>query len=416
MTLRLTKSDTKMIEGKSGGAAQLAMKVIVKLAGIVNASSLINIKQVHIDACTFLTDSGIEFVEKLVTMGGKVKVPSHTNPLPLNLTNTDVAIAGPQYISKVERVKNAYLALGVIPTWTCAPYQEVKLPMLGDQIAWGESNAIAYINSVIGARTERYPDYFDICAALTGRVPYFGLHKRENRKGSILFSLDNIPNEILETDTFFAALGYLVGKESRSLIPVIDGIKQATCNQLKIFSAAAASAGSVGLFHMIGITPEAQTLIKAFQGEKPQKTVIVNESILQKSIDELSHNSNDNEIDGILIGCPHASLQEIEEIDRLLATTNFSSKFSKYFFIQISPQTEKLITANGFKERFLRKGGRLLVGTCLFHLPYLKAECSHYVTSSGKFAYYAPGELNANISFGSIKQCVQIALGERVHL
>jgi hypothetical protein len=226
--------------------------------------------------------------------------------------------------------------------------------------------------------------------------------------------LKDIPIELLESDSFFAALGYFVGKESRDCIPVVDGIIRASKTQLKIFSAAAASAGSVGLFHMIGITPEAQTITDAFQGSNPTKTVIVDERVINNSINDLSHNILDQEIDGILIGCPHASFQETEEIDRLLTMGKKTLRFKTKFFLQISPQTEKLISTNGFKARFSERGGRLLVGTCMFHLPYLKAECSHIMTNSAKFAYYGPGELGVDISFGSTRQCVQIALDERV--
>ena len=415
MTLRITKEDEAILNGQEGKAAELAMRVIVKLADVVKASSLISVKQVHIDACTFLTDSGIEFIEKLVHLGGKVKVPSTTNPLPINLGDMNPIIYGDDYFSKVQRVKSAYTALGTFPSWTCAPYQEVQLPEFGEQVAWGESNAIAYLNSVIGARTERYPDYFDICAALTGRVPYFGLHKSENRRGQILFSVEDVPADVMESDVFFVAMGYIVGKET-SGIPVINGIQKATKDQLKKLGAAAASSGAVGLFHIIGITPEAMTFEQAFKNHEPLKEILITEEKIQTAIKELSHNNNIAEIDVVLVGCPHASLDEIELLDRLLQRTEGSNEFRSKFFLQLSPNMEKKITETGFKERFMKRGGKILVGTCLFHLPYNSQLGKHFMTNSGKFAYYAPGELNTDVSFGSLEQCFFASINGRKDL
>ena len=157
--------------------------------------------------------------------------------------------------------------MGAVPTWTCAPYQTHMRPAFGQQIAWGESNAIAFANSVIGARTERYPDLLDICCAITGRVPAIGLHLTEHRAGQILLRLVGIRPALQQDDQFFAVLGHLVGKLAEDRIPVIDGVVvQPAEDHLKAFAAAAASSGRVALFHMVGVTPEAPTLEAAFHG------------------------------------------------------------------------------------------------------------------------------------------------------
>src|SRR4029453_16880187 len=160
----------------------------------------------------------------------------------------------------------AYERMGAVPTWTCAPYQTQMRPVFGQQIAWGESNSIRFANSVIGARTERYPDLLDICCAITGRVPAVGLHLAENRAGQLLLRLSGVPPALQADDQFFAVLGHLVGKLAEDLIPVIDGVTvRPPEDHLKAFAAAAASSGRVALFHIVGITPEASSVEAAFQ-------------------------------------------------------------------------------------------------------------------------------------------------------
>ncbi|NJN79793.1 MAG: DUF521 domain-containing protein, partial [Anaerolineales bacterium] len=189
----------------------------------------------------------------------------------------------------------AYQSMGTIPTWTCAPYQTEFKPKFGDQIAWGESNAISFANSVIGARTERYPDLFDVCCAVTGRAPAIGLHLTENRAGKILLQLKDIPIELQQSDDFYPVLGQLMGKVSLERIPVIQGLEYVPHeDQLKALGAAGASSGSVAMFHIVGVTPEAQTLESAFQGKQPEEVIEVTMDLLRESRKALTHTDNKN--------------------------------------------------------------------------------------------------------------------------
>src|SRR3954468_8618143 len=270
--MQLSDADRAMLDGVHGAAPQLAMRILVRMAGVYGATALMDITQAHIDSTIYLGDATLEFAERLAALGAKVAVPTSLNVSGVDECGWKDWAVSPEWAASAARQMLAYERMGAVPTWTCAPYQTHMRPVFGQQIAWGESNAIAFANSVIGARTERYPDLLDICCAITGRVPAVGLHLTENRAGQMLLRLTAVPAALQEDDQFFAVLGHLVGTLSDERIPVIDGIVVSPAeDQLKAFAAAAASSGRVALFHMVGVTPEAPTLEAAFQTPAPLK-------------------------------------------------------------------------------------------------------------------------------------------------
>ena len=393
------------------------MQIIVRMAEIAGAPGLIEISQAHIDACTMLTHSGLKFMELLAEKGGRVAVPTTTNPLPIDLENYPGQGLSQDYIEMAKRSYQAYLSLGVKTTWTCATYQEIEPPKLGEQVAWGESNAIAYVNSVFGARTERYPDYMDVCAALTGRVPASGLHLTDNRRWQVLFTVQDIEEETLRSDAFFVALGFLVGKLTADKIPVITGVPAATPDQLKNLGAAAASSGAVGLFHMVGITPEAKTLEAAFQGGQPEIQYTISQKEIDRTMQELNQTAEESsKLDVVVFGCPHFSLQEFERLNSLLAELPALVKFATRVVVEICPTYYLQLKNKGGLTRFERAGGEFLVGSCLFHTPILTEPGLKIMTNSGKFAYYGPGELNAHVAFGNLEACFRSAVAGKVTL
>jgi hypothetical protein len=185
MDLQLSARDRAMLEGEHGPAAKMAMSILVRMAGVYGAAELMDITQAHIDSTIYVGDAGLEFAERLATLGAKVSVPTTLNVSGVDEHHWREWAVPPDWAEKAHRQMIAYQNMGTTPTWTCAPYQTDLKPRFGQQIAWGESNAIAFANSVIGARTERYPDLLDICAAITGRVPAVGLHLTENRGSSL---------------------------------------------------------------------------------------------------------------------------------------------------------------------------------------------------------------------------------------
>src|SRR5215210_3489986 len=273
-----------MVNGESGPAQALAMSILVRMADVYGAAALMDISQAHIGSTIYLGDATLEFAERLAALGAKVAVPTSLNVSGVDECGWKDWAVAPEWAAKAARQMLAYERMGAVPTWTCAPYQTHMRPVFGQQIAWGESNAIAFANSVIGARTERYPDLLDICCAITGRVPAIGLHLTEHRAGQLLFRLVDIPEGLQQGDDFYPVLGNLIGKAALDKIPVIDGLMiRPDEDQLKAFGAGAASSGGVAMFHMVGITPEAPSLEAALHGKAPLGTIDITMDTLRES-------------------------------------------------------------------------------------------------------------------------------------
>ncbi len=416
MRVNLSSQDERMLSGNAGEATRLAMSIIARMADVVGAAELMNVTQAHIDGCGLLSEAGLEFAERLAEAGGKVRIPTTLNMGPLDLQNWREFGVPPDYAEKAIRQAAAYESMGCVPTWTCAPYQGYLTPRFGQQIAWGESNAVCYANSVLGARTNRYGDYIDICAAITGRVPKQGLHLAENRKGRILVRLTGFNADAWRDDSAYAALGHLLGPIVGDQIPVIEGLPiTATSDQLKAFCAAAASAGSMAMFHAPGITPEAQTVDDAFDGKRPERVVEIRPADLAAARRDLSTAADGDRIDEVILGCPHFSYDEFRQLADILereraeafhpdVTFTVVSGTSSYALVQRSRLTEVL---DAYRIR-------VTLDTCPFHTPMITPTTKVLMTNSGKCAYYGPGELGVKIAFGTLAQCVRSAVEGRV--
>ena len=268
--VRLSPFDRALLAGEEGAAPQLAMRILARMAEVRGADSMLDIEAAHIDSTIYVGDAGLEFAERLAGLGARVRVPSTLNVSGLDEFHWQEWSVPPEWAEKSARQMRAYDSMGTIPTWTCAPYQGRQTPKFGQQIAWGESNAVAFANSVIGARTERYPDLLDICCAITGRAPAVGLHLDENRLATRVLRLRGIPGELAAADDFYPVLGHLLGPFAEDDPVAIAGLPVIPEeDQLKALGAAAASSGAVALFHIPGVTPEAPTLGDALGGRKP---------------------------------------------------------------------------------------------------------------------------------------------------
>ena len=410
--VKLNERDQRMLDGQNGEGACLAMSIIVRMANILDADELIDIEQAHIDACGLKSVSGLEFVELLEKSGGRVVVPTTLNMIPMDLENWEAQGISQEYAEFVQRMVNSYFAMGCIPTCTCAPYQGYLTPRFGQQIVWGESNAIAYANSVLGARTERYADFIDICGAITGRVPKYGLHIKENRKGQVLFSLVGFTQSDFLEKNFFTALGYLIGQLTKDRIPVIDGVEGSVSNDcLKGLGAASASSGAVGLFHIVGITPEAPTLEEAFQGQQPEEVIDINPSMIKEAYEEMgAYQENGTKVDAIILGCPHFSYLEFVELAKVIEGSKATCHPDVFFLVMTNHNTLTLIKRTGLFKTVKEFGVRLMMDSCVFHTPALPGSVRMIMTNSGKSAYYSPGELGVKVTFGNIQKCVETAI------
>lgn len=390
----------------------MAMSIVARMAEVARAKELLDIRGAHIDSTVYIGEAGLEFAERLASLGAKVAVPTTLNVSGLDEHHWREWAVPSDWAMQAYRQMVAYQSMGTIPTWTCAPYQTEMRPSFGQQIAWGESNAIVFANAVLGARTERYPDLFDICCAITGRAPAIGLHLTENRAGEYLFRLIDIPEELMRSDDFYPVLGNLIGEAALDKIPVIDGITiRPDEDQLKAFGAAAASSGGVAMFHMVGITPEALTLEKAFQGETPDKTMDVTMDALRESRRALTH-TDDSKLDMVVLGSPHFSLAEYK---RLAAMLEGKRKHPEVKFLVTSSRAmTQLARRAGLLEPLDAFGAQITVDTCILTSPMLPAEIQNLMTNSAKFAYYAPGLLGRKIAFGSLEDCVNSAVAGEI--
>jgi cis-L-3-hydroxyproline dehydratase len=412
MTLFLTDKDLAMLHGDYGAATKMAMSILVRMAEVSDAKKLLDISGAHIDSTVYIGDAGLEFAERLASLGAKVAVPTTLNVSGLDEHHWQEWAVPNGWARQAHRQMIAYQSMGTIPTWTCAPYQTEMKPSFGQQIAWGESNAIVFANSVLGARTERYPDLFDICCAITGRAPAIGLHLTENRAGELLLNIRGIPELVQISDDFYPVLGNLIGKMAIDRIPVLDG----QCiipseDQLKALGAAAASSGAVALFHMVGVTPEAPTREAAFQGRDPQESITITMDMLRASRRELTQ-TDSGALDMVVLGSPHFSLAEFRQLAPFVRGKQKHPKVK--FLVTSSRAMAQLAKEAGFLDVLQDFGAQLTVDTCILTSPMLPSDVKYLMTNSAKFAYYTPGLLSRQITFGSLKDCVASAIEGRV--
>ncbi len=412
MPLSLSEYDRACLAGDLGPACQFAMSILVRMAEIYEADELLDISRAHIDSSLYQGDATLEFAERLVSMDAKVSVPSTLNVSGVDEHGWKEWSVPPDWAEKAHRQMVAYKSMGCDPIWTCTPYQTATKPEFGEQIAWGESNAVAYANSVLGARTEQYPDLLDICAAIVGRVPAAGLHLTENRAGKLLLRLVDVPEAVQSDDSFGAVLGHLMGKLSGARVPVIEGIRvEMGEDQLKSLAAGGCSSGCVTLFHIVGLTPEAPTLEEAFQGREPAQIIEISLDDLREARRDLSTTEGEK-LDIVVLGSPHFSLAEFRRLAPLLQGKRCHPELQ--FLVTSNRIMVKLAREAGLLEPLEEFGGKITVDTCIITTPMLADEVETLMTNSAKYAYYSPGLLDVEVAFGSLEDCVQSAIEGKV--
>jgi predicted aconitase len=410
MPVELTSGDRAALEGAAGAAARLAMRIVVEIAEVIEASRLIDVTGAHVDGCLYHGRAGLEFAERLVAGGAHVAVPTTLNVSSLDLLHPGLVRTDPDTTGAARRLMDAYVAMGCRPTWTCAPYQSPDRPGFGEHVAWAESNAIVFANSVLGARTNRYGDFIDICAAITGRAPLAGLHTEDGRRAQAVFRIEDVPDRLLNDDVLGAVLGHVVGTRTGSLVPAIVGLPaDASENLLKALGAAAASSGAVGMFHAVGRTPEAPTLEAALGGFEPQLESSVTAVDLRAARDELT-NTGDGPIGALSLGTPHASLEELEQIAALVADRPPTVPI----FVNAGRDVLAEADRRGILASLTSRGVVLVADTCTYLVPIIHDVSGPVMTNSAKWAWYAPGNLGVETVLGSLEECVRSAATGRV--
>jgi len=410
--LDLTSAERAVISGETGSTgARMAIEIVVGAAKMLGAKSLTPITSSHIDGCLYHGDSGVLFCERLAETGAKVSVPATTNVGALNLLKPDQSRLPPEQRKMAFRLMQAHSRMGCTPSWTCAPYQAGARPSLGEQIAWGESNAVAFANTVLGARTNRYGDFLDIACAIAGRAPIYGLHTDAARRGELLINVGGLDSRLKQEDVFYPVLGALVGRLAGDSVPVIAGLETSAPSedQLKALCAGAASTGSAALVHIVGLTPEAPNLKTALAGEPADETITVNADMIKQTRDTLSL-SEANDLDCVALGSPHFSVDEC----RTLITLMKGRRSRIPIFLCTGRHVIDALAPDGEDTALSDLGIEFVIDTCVVVTPILPANGEAMMTNSAKFAHYAKGNTGHDPVFGSLSECVESAVAGRL--
>jgi len=393
-----------MLQGEDGDAARLAMELLVATAEAEGASELLDISAAHIDGCLYHGRAGLDFARLLVEGGAKVAVATTLNVSSLDLLHPELYSGNPETAVVARELMDAYVTMGCVPSWTCAPYQLPGRPGIGDQVAWGESNAIVFANSVLGARTGRYGDFLDICCALTGRAPATGLHTDQGRRATLRVDLD-VPDHVRDDEVLYPVLGHLLGEVSGVAVPVIVGLDaRATEDRLKALGAAAASSGAVAMFHAVGVTPEASTLDAATGGKEPETRLVIGLTELSRA--RRSLNQGEGPLGAVSVGTPHFSLSEMEQLAGLVSgrTTGVP------FYVNTSRDVLAHAERSGAVAVIESFGATIVTDTCTYITPIMGEVRGVVMTNSGKWAFYAPGNLGVEVAFAGLEACVLSAV------
>lgn len=403
--IQLTTIDRELLDGEHGDGARFAMGLLMRYGDALGAERFISVSSAHIDSCLFHGWSNIDFARRFVNLGGQVRVPTTLNVAGVDVTHPDWHQGDPGIIDAQLELTELFIRLGCTPTLTCAPYHRAIRPQLGEHIAWAESNAIVFANSVLGAKTDRYGDFADLCIALTGRAPDVGLHRDENRRPTLVIDAPD-PHECgLVRDLYFACLGYAVGERSIGRVPLVNNVPgDASEDELKAFGAAAASSGDLALFHMTGITPEAQSFGSTIDDIEP---IRISSAELERHQETLCPLEAGEPVAAVCLGTPHFSVDEFRALSQLVDGSRPAAGVE--LFVSTSRETAAVIENETEFLPVREFGFRLVVDTCTYLTPVVSASSGAVVTNSAKWAHYGPGNLGLRTGLMSMERCIRSA-------
>ncbi|MGF3521866.1 MAG: aconitase X [Candidatus Bathyarchaeia archaeon] len=391
----LTKEEQRMLDGEEGYAARKSMEILVALGDIYGAERLIKVGSVQVAGVSYhnLGDAGLEFLNELAK-DGKVRVLTTLNPAGMDLENWRTLGISEDFAAKQNLVIDAFQRMGILISCTCTPYLIGNLPRYGEHVAWSESSAVTFANSVIGARTNREGGPSALAAAFIGKTPCYGLHLDENRVPDVHVQV-NVPLTKLSD---WGALGYVVGKKAENKIPYITGIREADLDELKSFCASVVTYGAKPLFYMQGITPAAETV------QIPKDTVTIEQSDIKNAYDSINDPVSD--IDFVCVGCPHCSIKEISEIAELIKDKKI--KENTELWVATSRTTKQLADKRGYTQIIEAAGGKFACDTCMAVAP-LKGRFKALATTSAKGCFYSR-QNSMKTKMGSLKECIEAAV------
>lgn len=396
--MELTQEEQQMLEGKFGEGVALAMRVLVGVGEAFSAERMVEISRTHVALSN--QEADLWFVEKLVSNGATCRVSPTVNP-GFNLEYfQDVTTIDPADEEIIKRTRAAYKAIGATLTYNCTPYLEKNIPRFGEITAYSESSATPYINSVYGARTNRESAQSALCAAVTGRVPLYGLLLDENRRGQVLVDVQAEMRDEFD----YHLLGYFTPRKVGFKIPVYTGLPlDISPESLMNLGAQLNTGGAIPLFHIVGFTPEAPTLEAALCGQEPEKRVVITEQDLREMRDALS--SEGGKIDFAMFGCPHLTIDQVGKIARQLE----GKKLAVEMWVCTSSLTKELARRMGYLEVINKSGGHIVEDTCIDQPCWHHLNGKKGVTDSPKCAYYTKRR-GMDFVIRSISECVEAAV------
>jgi predicted aconitase len=391
----LTEKEQRMLDGEEGYTVRKSMEILVALGDIYGAERLIKVGSVQVAGVSYhnLGDAGLEFLNELAK-DGRVKVLTTLNPAGMDLENWRTLGISEEFAEKQNLVIEAFEKMGIIVSCTCTPYLIGNLPRYGEHIAWSESSAVTFANSVIGAKTNREGGPSALAAAFVGKTPCYGLHLDENRVPNIHVQV----NTRLAKFSDWGALGYSIGKKAENKIPYITGINDADVDELKSFCASVVTYGSKPLFYMQGITPGSEKY------QPPKDAVTVEDADIKEAYENINDEVSDIEL--VCVGCPHCSIKEIAAIAEFVKGRKISSNTE--FWVATSRFAKQLSDKRGYTEVIERAGGKFACDTCMAVAP-LKGRFKSVATTSAKGCYYSRHNKMLT-KMGSLEECVEAAV------
>jgi predicted aconitase len=393
--MHLTQEEEEMYDGEKGLAVEKCMEILVALGDIYGAEKFVPITSAQISGVSYKTigDAGLEFIEEL-SNDAQVRVPSTLNPAGVDLQIWKELGFSEEFTKKQLAIVDAYQKMGVSTTCTCTPYLVGNVPTFGSHIAWSESSAVCYANSVLGARTNREGGPGALSAAICGRTANYGYHLDEGRE----------PNLFVEVETpvegsDFGAVGYMVGNNIGGGIPYFKFESTPTTDQLKWLGAALASSGSVALYHVENITPESKWAAKIISDDKIEKLTI-NRADIDETRIKLS--TTEDKPDLICVGCPHASIEEINRV----AETVRGLKLENMLWVCTSISVKAAANRMGYTEIIENAGGKMVCDTCMVVAPIEELDYKVVGVDSAKAANYVPNMCGLEVVYNDLKNLI----------
>lgn len=416
--LKLTDEEQAMLAGAFGPGVQRAMEIVVTLGRIYGAPDLVPVTHVQIAGVSYknIGDAGVAFLNQWAHEGARVRVPTMLNPMGMESDRWEEMGIPPEFARPQMDVIRAFAKMGVQPTLSCTPYLFPETAVRrGDHLAWAESSAVIFANSIIGAYTNREGGPSALAAAIVGRTARYGYHLPERRMADYVIEVRCPVRDVAD----FGALGYVIGKQvGHGVLYFIDLADQLpplpedltiggeASDRLKTLGAALAAYGAVALYHIEGYTPEARDAGRELVRSDAQRLVI---DSLAEAYRVMDADPDLQAIDLVTVGCPHASLHEIEQIARLVQGKRLATRL----WVTTARATRERAAEKGWVQTIQEAGGEVVADTCAVVAPMRAIGIRSMATNAGKMACYAPAYSGVKMRYGSLEQCIEAAITGR---